>query len=428
MSETSKSSMGANSAVRLHVVAGAYALWLFGTFVVFYLAHAHDETALQISVICGLLPAACQLMMLGVEWRGLVAPVKIWLAFLLVILLSYVVNVADPLTAPTEGDGVIPAAWTPLVYTINAVFVMAIGTLVAGCPDRRLLRTIASHYCVLATPFLIYIDLTGERVWGRLTAGLQPNMWGIAGLTVCLGAFARKLGPVAIISFATGVALILASSSRENLLSVAITLLLVTALYLKELTGPRWLIALTGVSGVLVAAALLLDPYILDAIAYVKSDILLLGNAQRGLGSGFSGRNEVWAAAIGVWLRSPLLGIGFRQHERFMPEGLEAHNSYLAMLADTGILGLVVYLALLIGSLAAAWGIRDQRTRRFVLAVIVGYMVSGLFDRRTIDPGNPYSLFFLMCCSVALADRSLRRVAALWGRLPASAHPALPAG
>ena len=82
------------------------------------------------------------------------------------------------------------------------------------------------------------------------------------------------------------------------------------------------------------------------------------------------------------------------------------------MLADCGVIGLIVYLVLLVKSFFGSFGIQEQRTRRFVLAVVVAYIVSGFFDRRTINGGNPYSLFFLMCCSLALAHHSWRRVAA----------------
>jgi O-antigen ligase len=405
--------------MRFHSVAAAYALWLLGVFIVFYLSHGGDEIALQVSVMCGAIPAGCQILLLGIDSRGLAAPVKMWLALIMVILLGYVVNVANPLRVPSGTFGsVIPAAWMPIIYTVNTVFILAIVTLVAGCPDRRLLRSIASIYCLLVAPFLVYIDLTGERLWGRLIAnGLQPNMWGLVGLTACLAAFARRPGVVAIASFAAGVATIVAASSRENLLSLASALFVVMALYLLEINRYRLLAVLAVSSAVLVLSAVLLDPYIVNAIDYLKSDILLLDSQRRGLNSGFTGRTEVWIAAVNVWLKSPLLGVGFRQHESFMPEMLAAHNAYLAMLADTGLVGLIFYLVLLISSLCASFGIQDQRTRRFSMAVIVAYIVSGFFDRRTIDGGNPYSLFFLMCCSVALTDQSLRRATALYRRV-----------
>src|SRR5258708_3797763 len=246
--------------MRFRIVVAAYAIWLFAIFWVFYLVHGKDENALQLTVMCGAIPAACQIFLLGIDWRGLVAPMKIWLALLLVILLSYFVNAMDARTAPTASEGLfIPAAWTPLVYTLNAVFIMGIGTLVAGCPDRRLLRSIAGFYCIITTPFLIYIDLTGERVWGRLSANdLQPNMWGLVGLTVCLGAFARKPGLLAVASFLAGAETILQSSSRESLLALAVASLVVIALYLREMNRSRLVAGLAGSCGTLILAALLL--------------------------------------------------------------------------------------------------------------------------------------------------------------------------
>jgi O-antigen ligase len=103
-----------------------------------------------------------------------------------------------------------------------------------------------------------------------------------------------------------------------------------------------------------------------------------------------------------------LFGVGFREHERVL-NWVPAHNAYLAMLADTGLVGFVLYIVLLVSSLLASWGMKDPRSRRFVLTTIVGYIVIGFFDRRAINAGNPYGLLILMCCSVALVDQSLRR-------------------
>ena len=259
---------------------------------------------------------------------------------------------------------------------------------------------------IFTVPLLFYIILTGERTWGRLTAGTQPIMWGLLGLTVCLGAFARKPGIVAAVGFAVGVAGMLESSSRESLLALAIALIVVFPFYLQGLHRPLLLSAIAT----LVAVMVLFDPYILNAIHYVNHDVLLLDSPERGVDSGFTGRTGVWADTLNLWLESPLFGIGFRQHERFL-HGIPAHNAYLAMLADAGIVGFVMYLVLLVWSLVAAWGIRDQRTRRFIVATIVAYIINGFFDRRTINAGNPFGMLFLLCCSVAMVDQSLRKAA-----------------
>jgi O-antigen ligase len=294
--------------------------------------------------------------------------------------------------------------------------------MVASCPDRRLLRSIAGMYCLLATPFLIYVCLTGERLWGRLVANdLEPNNWGLMGFTVCLAALARKLGPIAVVGFLAGAVTILEASSREHLVALAVVLLVIAALRLGTMSRAQIVVGLAGLGVALALTAVLLDPFLLDTVDFVAYNVFQLDSPTRGVDSGFTGRTELWAATVDLWLKSPLLGVGFRQHEQFLPYMAPAHNSYLAMMADTGLLGLFVYLALLVGSLIASFGIADQRTRRFVLTMIVGYIVIGFFDRRTINGGNPFSLFFLLCCSMALVDQSLRKAssASLTARIEA---------
>jgi len=422
--------------MRFHIVVATYAIWLIAVFGVFYVAHGADGNALQLTVICGVIPAACQMCLLGVDWRGLVAPTRLWLALLFVILLSYLVNALNPVTAPTPSafanDVILGGAWTPIIYTVNVVFILAIASLVAACPDRRLLRSVASVYSVLGAIFLLYVDVTGERVWGRLRANdIEPNVWGLFGLSVCLGAFARKFGLVALGVLASGATTIFIASSREHILALLAALLVIAVLYARDMNKYRMFGVLAVSCIALILAAFLLDPYILNAIGYVKADVLLLSSPTRGLDSGLTGRTEIWAATTDLWLKHPFLGVGFRQHEQFLA-GAPAHNAYLAMLADTGVAGLIVYVALLTTSLAASWGIQDPRTRRFVMAVIVTYIVIGFFDRRTINAGNPFGLFFLMCCTVALADQSRRRAVALartltWrARRPSTIDHALP--
>jgi O-antigen ligase len=404
--------------MRFPLVVFAYVAWLMAMLVVYYLTHGQNETALQITLIGGVLPGLLQILVLGIDWRGLVAPMRIWLALVLVIVVSYVANALDPHLAPQPEDNLaIPATWIPIVYTLNVVFIAAISTLIAGCPDRRLLRSIAGMFCAPAAAFLVYVDLTGTMLWGRLVANdLQPNVWGLMSLNVCIAAFARKPGPIAAAAFAAGAVTMLQASSREHMLALVIALLVAAVLYLRTINPPRLIMTLAGAAIALVATAFVLDPYLLDAVHYVGSDVLLVNSTSRGVNSGFSGRADIWAATVNLWLKHPLFGVGFRQHEQFLEGGMPAHNAFLAMLADTGIFGLIVYVTLLARSLAASWNIADVTTRRFVVLVLVSYVVIGFFDRRAINGGNPYSLFFLMCCSYALTEQSLRKAARAAGR------------
>src|SRR6185312_13334413 len=122
------------------------------------------------------------------------------------------------------------------------------------------------------------------------------------------------------------------------------------------------------------------------------------------------GRDILWRDAFNLWLKSPFFGVGFRLHERFLPFHSSTHNAYLAMLADMGIFGLLWYLALLVGAGLAAFSISDAKTRDLAIAMIVGYAVVGLFERRAVNAGNPVSILFMVTCFFSLTQRDLMRV------------------
>ena len=142
--------------MRLNIVAAAYALWLFATefFFYFFYTGGDDLTSPKISVALGLVPAAMQLLLLGFNPYGLVAPVRSVLCFLLIVLIGYF------------GD----AQPTSPIWLASLVFVFGIAILVASSPDERLIRSIAVLFTIPAVLFLLYVAATGEHVWGRLRA------------------------------------------------------------------------------------------------------------------------------------------------------------------------------------------------------------------------------------------------------------------
>jgi O-antigen ligase len=401
--------------MRFWTVAGAYAVWLFAMEAVYYVLKESNETALQIAVLSGAIPAALQLLLLGLDTRGLATSTKISLLLLLAILLSYVANAVDASSAAIPSDApAIPTAWLPIVFTLNTAFIFVIGIVLAGSPDRDLLRSAASIFCYLSAPFLLFATVSGEYVYGRLSANdLGPNIWGSFGLLLCLCAMGRRWGPLTILFFAIGASTILAASSRTSLVSIFAASLVLLIYFIAQLRG--WGLAATlFVAGcIIMASALFLDPYVFEFISYVSDGLLQMDSADRGLGSGFTGRSTVWAQTLQLWMESPLVGLGFRQHESFLPDSVSAHNAYLAMLADTGLIGTFLYLALVLGALGSALTITDRASRRLIVATIVSYIVYGFFERRAINGGNPYSLLFLLACFYALCDGSLRRVGVL---------------
>jgi len=106
-------------------------------------------------------------------------------------------------------------------------------------------------------------------------------------------------------------------------------------------------------------------------------------------------RLAVWAGAASVFAGAPLTGMGFGNLRAFMgglvglPEGWvgDAHNLYLELLAETGVLGFIAFAFLVITSLRMALAQRrlfqgdfDKVIGFAVFAAICGVLVHGTVD------------------------------------------------
>jgi hypothetical protein len=127
-------------------------------------------------------------------------------------------------------------------------------------------------------------------------------------------------------------------------------------------------------------------------------------------------RPELWRAAIRLWLRSPLLGVGpdnfprlypeviapSREGRRFEDDRMHANNFYLETLADLGLLG-VAALCLLAAALVVRARAHAAAGRLLPLAAAVAvgtFFVHGLLDY-FLEFTPSYGLFWLL---VALAQ------------------------
>jgi O-antigen ligase len=94
-------------------------------------------------------------------------------------------------------------------------------------------------------------------------------------------------------------------------------------------------------------------------------------------------RMSHWQTAIAMWDQYPWLGVGvgnfderfteFAIHPQFPESQGHAHNYYLHLLAEVGIVGLVTYLALIVSVLVIGWKAyrsRDSLTRSLGIGVL----------------------------------------------------------
>lgn len=145
-------------------------------------------------------------------------------------------------------------------------------------------------------------------------------------------------------------------------------------------------------------------------------DELGLNWSQRNVGiSPLSGREEVWRIGMDLFKARPLEGYGFgstqnlllRESWKFVQfQGGHFHSSYIEGLVETGLLGFLAFIALLIFTVAR--GVSDAgRTRALPqqswplaalpFAILVGAMGHALFETWLLAAGNADAPLFWIC-------------------------------
>lgn len=74
-----------------------------------------------------------------------------------------------------------------------------------------------------------------------------------------------------------------------------------------------------------------------------------------------------------------ILGSGSGSYEYFADNGFSAHNTYLRVLFEQGIIGITLLGLFLFWSLRSAWRGKDRHWAVLILAIMVGVMVQSLF-------------------------------------------------
>lgn len=108
------------------------------------------------------------------------------------------------------------------------------------------------------------------------------------------------------------------------------------------------------------------------AVTSVGLIALWLGPERAGVGLSLTVRLEYWEAAAAMWREAPLRGLGLNQFREYYSaykavqaeEALHAHNAPLQLLAETGLIGLALFGALLCAyvrqGLRVAWGPKEE--------------------------------------------------------------------
>lgn len=198
------------------------------------------------------------------------------------------------------------------------------------------------------------------------------------------------------------------TKSRGSLLAFVwvVGLLIIDYLFKnKKLKKFYYVITIIGVIVIIGGSYYLSKEYGISNLMPTKTEVLDLNNPNRT--ANISDRLFVlWPRAIDDFLKSPFLGIGFTRYNdlpyRFV--GIEhiftnntakvlfsdahAHNSFLHILAETGIVGFVFLILLLKELFYISKKIPDRTFSKYVHYSIFAIMISGLTEHRIYTPAQ----------------------------------------
>lgn len=126
-----------------------------------------------------------------------------------------------------------------------------------------------------------------------------------------------------------------------------------------------------------------------------------LNSAQRGLDSGFSGRQELWQMVLSQFFTSNIpffWGGGFRN--AWLSSYISAvDNGYIVAIAETGIVSLILILGRLIYiAKKSAKRLKTQPNTMdaTIVGVVVFILIESIIARYLLAIGNPASLLILI--------------------------------
>jgi O-antigen ligase len=325
-----------------------------------------------------------------------------------------------------------PGAFDAVItrYIVNVAFFLL---FVVHVDSIAKLKRIALVLVFSVFIFTVFGLRGGNFVEGRYSTGSQiydPNdvafvEVSLLGFTlwVLTGSFGRVAKVVALLSVMFGVLLTLYTASRGGLLGLLTFLVLFLALRTSRVSA---FFKASVVAALLVGAALNSDKINLDrylTLTSIEDDY----NFQEG------GRVDIWKRGWRIFLSAPITGVGVsgfgkaigdQRAEDKTPSARwqTAHNTYLLVLTETGILGSLPFLLLIATSLRTFNRLRRSRTSfqdedfaalpGFLLVGLGAQLVSATFLSQT------YSAFFTLAFALS----------AVLNRMAAGAAAAPPGG
>ncbi len=113
-----------------------------------------------------------------------------------------------------------------------------------------------------------------------------------------------------------------------------------------------------------------------------------------------SGRTGAWIAGLEVFQSSPLVGVGWGRLVEEASTGIAAHNWYIAVLAETGITGFILWMLFIVASVLALRR-RPQAAQTVGFSVLATWMVAALFIEVPVVYGSAGLVLIVLAAAIA---------------------------
>ena len=172
----------------------------------------------------------------------------------------------------------------------------------------------------------------------------------------------------------------------------------------------RGALGLTAAVGAVAAVVALVFPALVSVSLQQKDSIA---------GQNVSERLDLWAAAAQMTATHPVLGMGpgafalyHRDFQSVLPDDVNhpldvAHNTWLELSSELGVLGLLAFAAMLVIAFAQCWSVWRRRRDPMAAAVCAGLV--GTAVAATFVTEQYYLPMWLLCAlAVGVAAREVR--------------------
>lgn len=255
------------------------------------------------------------------------------------------------------------------------------------------LRIFALFGGFLIIGFAVYDYRSGQRL-GNGTDILNPNTVAIISAGIILAATCIRRIILRFMLMLPLMAALVLTGSRTSAIATFLALIVVFWIRSKSIEG-RKKIVIWG----LISVSVLMFAFNTDFVTSKLSTYYDIHDKYRGVDSGFTGRVKVWGETWDLFVRSPIIGVGFRAHDRLIRLGTSSHNGYLAMLAEIGVFGFAAAIYLAVTGISALWKESRRANKKSTSALMglcIGYLILAMFERFFFNIGNPTSLLFIL--------------------------------